>query len=427
MDNLRQRIAIGSFVLLFAFVALALPAFAAANRPNALDRMVDGIPAADLLAKPAVALVDGARYAAAQRLQSIRTPLWILTLVLQIVALAYFWQSGAAARVRDWLRARVRNEFAVRFLIGASLVCLAKIAAFVPQYSEYRALRSMTLVNVLSLEWLHTWLVGTVIAAVIAGLLVATVLGLSDRTHQWYLYTIAGIFALTITLAYLNPFVIAPAFARYSALPPGAARMVESMEQRTDIHVPVLEEHISDRTKTAAAFVSGLGNGERIVLSDTILQSSSGPELAFVTAHVLEHVRDNVPMRDATAQALTVICSIGLAILISDRIGFRRDDDAVSRIALLGSLLVATSVVVLPFYYAFERGVDRDADAFAVARTHARAAGVRYFVRRADQDLLTLCPTRWQLWFTSEHEPVGSRIAAVQGRADDCFTSPPRR
>ncbi|MBV9271151.1 MAG: M48 family metalloprotease [Candidatus Eremiobacteraeota bacterium] len=423
----RQRIALGSFVLLFAFFALALPAFAVASRPNALDRMVDAIPAGDLLVKPAVVLVDGARFAAAQRLQAIRTPLWVLTLVLQILVLAYFWQSGAAARVRDWLRVRLRNEFAVRFCIGALLVVIAKLAAFIPQYIEYRALRAMTLVNVLSLGWLHAWFVGTVIASAIAGLLVAGVLSLADRTHQWYLYTIAGIFGLTIALAYLNPFVIAPAFARYSPLPPGAARVVDSVESSAGIRVPALEEHISDRTKTAAAFVSGLGNGERIVLSDTVLQSSPPPELRFVTAHVLEHVRDNVPMRDAIAQALTVICSIGLAILIADRIGFRRDDDAVSRIALLGALLVATSAVVLPFYYAFERRVDRAADAFAVAQSRDPAAGVRYFVRRADQDLLTVCPKRWQVWFIGEHEPVGPRISAVQGRADDCASTLPRR
>lgn len=427
MGSRRQRIALGSFVLLFAFVALAGTAFAAAaSRPNALDHLVDALPASDLLGKPGFALVDGARYAAAQRLDSIRTPLWIVTIVLQILALAYFWQSGAAARMRDWLRRRVRNEFAVRFLMGGTFVFIAKLAAFAPQYVEYRALRSMTLVNVLSLEWLHAWLVGAIIAAAIAGLLVAAVLWLADRTHQWYLYTIAGIFALTILLAYLNPFVIAPAFARYSPLPPGVARIVDSVRTQSKTDVPALEEHISDRTKTAAAFVSGLGNGERIVLSDTILQSSPPPELAFVTAHVLAHVRENVPLRDAIAQALTVICSIGLAILIADRVGFRRDDDAVSRIALLGSLLVATSLVVLPFYYAFERRVDRAADAYAVAQTHDPAAGVRYFVRRADQDLLTLCPNRWQLWLTSEHEPIGSRISAVQGRPDDCAATPRR-
>lgn len=424
MGSRRQRIALGSFVLLFAFAAMGDAALAAASRPNALDRMVDAMPASDLLAKSAFALVDGARYAAAERLDSIRTPMWIVTILLQIVALAYYWQSGAAARMRDWLRARVRNEFAVRFLMGGTFVCIGKLAAFIPQYVEYRAMRSMTLVNVLSLQWLQSWLVGTVIAATIAGLLVATVLWLADRTHQWYLYTIGGIFALTLALAYLNPFVIAPAFARYSPLPPGAEHVVASVQRQTKTGVPALEEHISDHTKTAAAFVSGLGSGERIVLSDTILQSSPPPELAFVTAHVIAHVRDNVPFRDAVAQALTVICSIGLAILIADRIGFRRDDDAVSRIALLGSLLVATSVVVLPFYYAFERRVDREADAYAIAQTHDRASGVRYFVRRADQDLLTLCPKRWQLLLTSEHEPVGSRISAVAGRADDCATQP---
>lgn len=411
-------------VLVAGGIALA----ATAGRPNALDRLVDAMPAAQLLSQPPSVLVDSERSSAASRLEAIRAPLWLVMVALQIIVLAYLWRSGAAARLRDWLRLRTHNEFVTRFCIGAVLTIAAKIAAFVPQYVEYRALRSMTLVNVLSFGFLRSWAGGTLIAAIIGGLLVACVLWLADRTHQWYLYTIAGIFAITLGLAYLNPFAVAPVFARYTPLPAGTAKVLDDVQRTAHTNIPAVEEHISSRTKTGAAYVTGLAGSARIVLSDTILQGSQPAELRFVMFREVELAQTHVPFREGIAQALAVIFSIALAILIADRIGFRRDDDEVSRIALVGSLLVATSVIVLPFYYAFERRLDREADAYAIAQTHDRAAAVRYLVRRADQDLLNLCPPTSQLWFLTTHEPVGSRIIAAQGRSGDCATaSEPRR
>lgn len=397
-------------------------ALAAASRPNALDRVVNALPAANLLAQPPAMLVDSARAHAANRLESIRAPLWLVMVGLQIFVLAYLWRSGAAARWRDWLRLRLHNEFLARFGVGAALTLAAKAAAFAPQYIEYRALRAMTLVNVLSIGYMRNWLLGAIVAAIIGGLLVGAILWLADRTHQWYVYTIAAIFLVTLGLAFLNPVVIAPVFAQYTPLPAGASRMLDETQRSAGTAIPAVEEHISGRTKTGAAYVTGLGTSARIVLSDTILQGLTPDELRFVMLREIALARNHVPSREAVAQALAVIFSIALAILISDRIGFRRDDDEVSRIALLGALLVATSIVVLPFYYAFERHIDREADAYALHASGNRAAAVRYLVRRADQDLIVLCPHPLQLWFLTTHEPIGERIAAAQGREGGCST-----
>lgn len=414
------RFAVRTFVIAAVVAGVA---FAAASRPNALDHVVDALPAAKLLAQPPALLVDGARAQAANRLEAIRGPLWLIMVALQIFVLAYLWRSGAAARLRDGLRRRLHSEFLTRFGVGAILTLTAKAAAFVPQYIEYRALRSMTLVNVLSVGYVRNWLLGAIVAAVIGGLLVGCILWLADRTHQWYLYTIAAIFVVTLGLAFLNPLVVAPFFAEYTPLPAGVAHMLEDTQRTTRTAIPAVEEHISGRTKTGAAYVTGLGGSARIVLSDTILQGLEPGELRFVMLREIALARNHVPSREAVAQALAVIFSIALAILISDRIGFRRDDDEVSRIALLGALLVATSIVVLPFYYAFERHIDREADAYALAQAGERADAVRYLVRRADQDLIVLCPRPLELWFLTTHEPIGERIAAAQGRTGGCAMS----
>ena len=49
----------------------------------------------------------------------------------------------------------------------------------------------------------------------------------------------------------------------------------------------------------------------------------------------------------------------------------------------------------------------------ALAAVPDRSAGVRLFVRRADDDLIALCGRRTVRWYFDSRPPLGSRIAAI--------------
>jgi hypothetical protein len=49
-----------------------------------------------------------------------------------------------------------------------------------------------------------------------------------------------------------------------------------------------------------------------------------------------------------------------------------------------------------------------------------RAAAVRFFVRRADNDLIALCGRRTVRWYFESRPPLGSRIAAIGKTTDPC-------
>ncbi|HET7813161.1 MAG TPA: M48 family metalloprotease [Candidatus Baltobacteraceae bacterium] len=398
-----------------ALVALAIA------RPNALDREVSAIPAHDLLTRSPFDLVDPLRAAAATHLEQMQLLLWVIVVALQIGVLAWFWRSGQSAALRDRLRAEIGSEFWVRFAFGAALALLDKAVAFIPLAAQYRYLRIMGLTEQLFRTWLLGWIGGTLVAMLVAGFLAAAVLWLADRTHQWYLYTLAGIMAVSLLAAFAGPAVAVPALE-----PPALTRTlagdIASMRARTGITAPIEEQRIASRTRLGTAFVSGLGSSQRIVVTDTLLASQTEEEMRYVVARAMVWISSNTALDLALVQGAFLILGAALAVTISDRIGFRRDDDPVSRLALLGAIIGLVYLVAAPFYNGYSRNLDISADRAALAITHDPASAIRMQIRRADQALVPVCPSELDLWYLSPHPAPGPRIAAFQGAADACAT-----
>jgi Zn-dependent protease with chaperone function len=392
------------------------------SRPNALDHAVSAIPAHALLTQSPFALVDPARAAAAQHFEQFTIPVWILTVVLQIAVLFWFWNSGRSARLRDRLRASIHSEFWVRFWFGALLALIARAAAFIPLFLQYRMSWIMGLSDVLTRYWFGGWLISTVIAMIAAGLLAALVLGLVDRTHQWYAYTTAGLIGLTLLLTYVQPFALAPLFSTYRDLPPGRLQsdVVALRARAGNMHVPVVEEIVSRRTHAGSSYVLGWGGSQRVVISDTLVAGATEPELRFIVARALGWVAANSALHLALVLGAMLVLGSALAIFLADRIGFRRDDDPVSRLALVGALLGCVYLVTLPFYNGYERNLDIAADRYAVALTGDRISAIRGAVRGADQALQPVCPRLLGYWYFSTHPPAGVRIPNLQGRPSAC-------
>ncbi len=409
-------------IVLLLVLAAGASVRAAPTRPNALDRRVDAIPSARLLAQPATALVDVEREKAAIRLQSWLTPLWCATIALQILALAYFWQAGGAARWRNWLRRSVGGEFVVRFCFGATLAAIARVAALVPQFLDYRVARAMQLAVELSGTWFSGWLAGTLFAMAAAGVVASVVLWLADRTHQWYIYVAVAAVAGSLLFAWANPLVVAPLFNRYTPLPDRPyGRRIAALQARAGLSgLTLAESHLASQTESGASSVIGLWNSRRVVFSDTLLAGATAREVAFVAARDFGEVAAAEPLQMALADALAAIAIASLAVFVADRIGFRRDDDEVSRLALVAALLVCSYVVVVPGLNAYHRHLASQADRFAVALTHDPVAGIRSAIRMANQGLVVVCPSPFARAYLNDLPSVGSRVAALQGRPDPC-------
>jgi Zn-dependent protease with chaperone function len=326
------------------------------------------------------------------------------------------------------LRTAVRPEFAVRFCFGALVAGIDRLAAFIPQAVEYRYMRILDLNNILFRSWLVEWIGATLIAMVVAGCIAAIVLWLADRTHQWYLYTIAAVIGFTLLVTYVNPFAIAPAYSHYAParISPPLRRDLAQLEARTGVRVPVLQEDVARRTHVGAAYVMGWGGTQRAVITDTMLAGATAGELRFLFARAVAWVAANDGLHIALVQGGFLVLGTALAVFISDRIGFRRDDDPVSRLALLGAVMGCVYLIAVPFYNGYVRNIDRLTDTAAIALVPDRAAAIRLEVRRTDQGLLPVCPNPFVYWYFDARVPPGTRISNLQNKPDYCAATPRR-
>lgn len=354
--SLCAALASATLPLLLGGVALA----ASTGHPNALDLRVDSISRDSLLTQPATVLVDPARQAAAVRRAHWTVIGWVLTQVFEAVALFWLWSSGKAAQLRDWLRRRIDREWQVRFLFGAALALVARLAAFLPSFYLYRVDRTLELTFQLTRWWFAFWLFHTIVAMAIAGFIAVVVLWLAARTHQWYVYTIAGVLAVSVAYSYATPMLF-PTF-------PG----------------------------------------------------STPAELRFAAAYYLGHVVHGDRLTIALIVGGVIIVFSAIAVVIADRFRFRRDDDPLSRLTIVGALLALVYLVAVPVRNAALRSYDFDADRYAVAATREPSAAVRALVRIADQRMEEVCPEWTATLFLYTAPAVGARVAAINRVPNAC-------
>lgn len=414
-----RRIFCGAIAALALFATVCTLASAAFNRPNQLDRRVDALSSQALLTQPALALVDPARQAAAVRLARLALPGWILSALLQAGALAYFWSSGAAAAWRNRLRGRLRSEWLVRFAFGATLGLIARAAALLPSFYLYRVERVMDLSIELTRTWGFFWLAHTLLAMIVAGTIAAIVLWLVDRTHQWYAYTIVVILGVSIAWSYASPYFEVGG-ARVAPLPvPLQARIEGALARGGVPSVPIFAQTALE-SPLAGAAVLGLGSHHRVILTRSLLVAGTPSEIVYRVSYELGHAFHADPLFVALIEGGIIIVFSAIAIVFADRVGFRRDDDPLSRLALVAALLAIVYLAAVPVRNAALRSYDLDADRYAVAMTGDRAAAVRAVVREADQRMEEVCPESLANAFLDVHPSPGARVAAINGVPAGC-------
>jgi Zn-dependent protease with chaperone function len=394
-------------------------ASAAIQRPNALDRRVDALPQTQLMTQPATALVDQQRQAAAVRRAHWTLWGWVAVQLLQAAALFYLWSSGWAARLRDWLRRRLRPEWEVRFFFGAALALTARTASLLPSFYLYRVDRILQISPELTRTWGLFWIFHTLLGMIVAGLIAAVVLWLVERTHQWYAYTIVGILAASVVWSYASPYIEFPGVQAMRPVGDALKSSLEPLLARAHVE-DVTVFQTADNSGVAEAVVLGAGGSRRIVLSHGLVAGDTEPEIEYQIAYALDRITRGVLLSVALIEGGVIIVFSALAIVIADRVRFRRDDDPVSRLAIVGAFLAIVYIIAVPVRNAALRAYDLDADRYAVALTGNASAAVRALVRAADQRMIEVCPEPAATLVLYTAAGIGDRVAAINHVRSTC-------
>jgi Zn-dependent protease with chaperone function len=262
----------------------------------------------------------------------------------------------------------------------------------------------------------HLWLIGYALGALeiafFTGVLFTYVLWLVDRTRAWYVVMAATVFAIAFAGAFIQP--LAPAtWARVAYPFAGAAA------------APVVVAGDAQRLRTLDARTQGIGPTTRIVLARELVAAETAPEIAFVIGHESAHVRFNDVAKLVAIAATLIVFAAAVGVFVSDRIHFRRDDDVLSRLALVGTMVGLTAMIVFPGYNTYARLLEARADRSTREVFPNVAAGVRELVRRADHDMEPLCYRRSTNWYFADDVALGTQIALLRGSSDPCWVPRP--
>ncbi len=385
------------------------------------DQHVNALSVHRLLTTSPVALVDPVRQRRARTIADIETVADLAWAFAPIVAFFYLWRSGNAARIRDALRRRFRAPWLVRCAFGALLGLIGWAAMLPFGFAAYRIAANVGL----SRQPIPSWLFGQVahagLIALGAAVVVAVALELVDRTRLWYVAFIVLLYATVLAIVAIEPVLVSPLATHHRPAPAGIVALGDAIARAAGA-APVTIEIATEpsRSGITPARTSGLGPFTRILLDNDGLARSTRAERRFLLARQYAHVAFGDVFALTLYGTTFFVIAAALAVLISDRIGFRRDDDPLSRLALVGTFLGLMVIGILPAFTAIEREVEARADQAAVRITHDPAAAVRLFVRTANDNLVPLCGRRTTRWYFDARRPLGSRIATVNGQPDPC-------
>lgn len=215
----------------------------------------------------------------------------------------------------------------------------------------------------------------------------------------------------------LSPYLIEPLFYRVTPVRSGALRgRIYPLLKRAGVPPTALYEADSGKkTKEVNAYASGLFLGRRIVLYDVLAEEAEPPEIEFVVAHEIAHLKMNHTMKGI---ALGTAGAAGILFLTSSLMRLtsgKRKKEASSRygpdsLPVFFFWLQVVLFLVMPIECAISRRYERTADRYAVGLTKDPQRAAQLFQKIARKNLSDLNPpTLAKMWLYS-HPPIRERV-----------------
>ena len=248
-----------------------------------------------------------------------------------------------------------------------------------------------------------------------AGLVAVVYWFITGFPSIWWLLSWGVVVLLSLILTYLAPLIIVPLFFRMKPL--GDADLKLKLEQlaqraRTKVHGVYVVE-LSSKGTTANAALVGLGNTKRIVVSDTLLQRYSPPEIEIITAHELGHNLHGDTFRLLVMNSAIWLIGfyvVDLALKASVvPLGFSRIAD-IAALPLLMLILATFSLLIAPVVNTYSRYLEMAADKYALRLTNDPKSFITTITKLTDQNLSEAQPSRWVELLMCDHPSYTKRV-----------------
>ena len=248
-----------------------------------------------------------------------------------------------------------------------------------------------------------------------AGIVAAIYWFITSFPQVWWLLGWGIVVLLSLILANLAPIIIVPLFFKMKPLDDADLKLrLEQLAQRAKTGVRgIYAIELSNKGTTANAALMGLGNTKRIVLSDTLLQRYSPPEIEIITAHELGHHHHRDTFRLLVIQSAIWLVGFyvtDLALKASVLpLGFSGISD-IAALPLLMLILATFSLLVTPVTNTYRRHLEVAADEYALRLTDNPKSFINTMTKLTDQNLSEAQPSRWVELLIHDHPSYNKRV-----------------
>jgi STE24 endopeptidase len=236
----------------------------------------------------------------------------------------------------------------------------------------------------------------------------------------WWLWAWIIFIVLSVFFAQIAPVVLFPIFYKFKPLENEELReRLVRLSERAGTRVRgVYEWKLSEKSKTANAALTGLGQTRRIILADTLLEKYSPDEIEAVLAHELGHHVHRHMLKSIVVQAgLTLLGFWMVNQALEYAIEQRHMFESVADFANLPLLVLVTTVlsfVLMPALNAYSRFHERQADRYCFSSIPSVTPFVSAMDKLANQNLAERTPSRLVEIFFHSHPATSKRIAAAE-------------
>jgi len=237
--------------------------------------------------------------------------------------------------------------------------------------------------------------------------------------NEWWIW--AGCFWLLVSfiLAKLTPNVIIPLFFKYESIDNQDLRKrIFDLFKSCQVSLKdVYAINLSSKTKKANAFLCGIGNNRRVVLSDTLLSNFSETEIEAVVAHELGHYKHKDILKLLFVNSILIFLSFYLIHLFFQFALLKFELTGMDDISFLPIVMLAFMIFGLlttPLLNAYSRKIERAADKFSLQKTKRPEDFISMMNRLGEMNLSEFTPSKFTEIFFYDHPPITKRIAFAE-------------
>ncbi|KAA3619483.1 MAG: M48 family peptidase [Calditrichaeota bacterium] len=241
---------------------------------------------------------------------------------------------------------------------------------------------------------------------------------------NWWIYAFSLFAAFQLLMVLIYPTLIAPLFNKFSPLGDGELKdkilaLAEKVGFKTN-GIFVMDG--SKRSRHSNAYFTGLGKLKRIVLFDTLVESSEPEELLAVLAHEIGHEKKNHIKKGMALSLLSM--GIGFWILslllpyapFYQAFGFS-ENSYHAAIILFSFCSGPFTFYLAPLRSKLSRKHEYEADRFAVEATGGANGLKNALLRLSKDNLSNLTPHPLYSGYHYSHPTLSERIAAMEKHA----------